>query len=95
MSSTNASSMPNSAPHTSTPDEPARDVRVNAAKTRDFPRFALTKVEAAASLGVSVDSFERHVQAELRLVRRGKLVLVPVAELERWLDRNAARTLAG
>ena len=29
------------------------------------------------SLGMSLDSFERHVQPELRLIRRGKLRLVP------------------
>ena len=42
---------------------------------------------------MSVDSFERHVQSELRLIRRGPLRLVPVRELERWLEANAARTL--
>ena len=57
------------------------------------PRVTLTKPEAAASLGMSVDSFERHVQAELRVIRRGKLVLVPLRELERWAERNAAPTL--
>ena len=55
------------------------------------PRLALTRAEAAAAIGVSLDSFERFVQSEIRLVRRGRLRLVPVSELERWLDRNAAR----
>jgi hypothetical protein len=41
------------------------------------------------SLGMSLDSFERHVQPELRLIRRGKLRLVPVAELERWASESA------
>jgi excisionase family DNA binding protein len=53
--------------------------------------LALTRAEAAAAIGVSLDSFERFVQSEIRLVRRGRLRLVPVSELERWLDRNAAR----
>ncbi|MGH2964235.1 MAG: hypothetical protein ACRDMH_02475 [Solirubrobacterales bacterium] len=57
------------------------------------PRLALTRSEAAASLGVSLDSFERHIQPELRLVRRGRLRLVPVRELDRWLEREAARTV--
>jgi hypothetical protein len=57
------------------------------------PRLALSKTEAAAALGISVDSFERYVQSELRLIRRGRLRLVPMRELERWLDSNAARTL--
>jgi excisionase family DNA binding protein len=47
-------------------------------------RVALTRTEAADSLGVSVDHFERHVQPQLRIVRAGRLVLVRRAELERW-----------
>jgi hypothetical protein len=38
---------------------------------------------------MSLDSFERHVQPELRLIRRGKLRLIPVVELERWAVENA------
>jgi hypothetical protein len=59
-----------------------------------IPRIALTRDEAAAALGMSLDSFERHVQPELRLIRRGKLRLVPVRELERWADGAAERTVA-
>jgi hypothetical protein len=40
------------------------------------------------SLGMSLDSSERHVQPELRLIRRGKLRLVPLAELEQRLVRR-------
>jgi excisionase family DNA binding protein len=57
-------------------------------------RLALTRREAAEAIGVSVDSFERHVQPELRLVRRGSLRLVPIAELERWIEHNAGLTLS-
>jgi hypothetical protein len=53
------------------------------------PRFALTRPEAAASIGMSLDSFERYVQPHVMLVRRGKLRLVPVRELERWVNENA------
>lgn len=60
---------------------------------RTVPRLALTKPEAAEALGVSIDTLERHVLADLRVVRRGRLVLIPVREIERWLDRNAALTL--
>ena len=60
---------------------------------RPVPRKALTRAEAAESLGMSVDHFERHVQPELRLIRSGRLVLVPTAELDRWADRVAAITL--
>jgi excisionase family DNA binding protein len=62
--------------------------------SHEVPRVALTVPgEAACALGVGVDYFNEHIKPELRLVRRGRLVLVPVAELERWLEREAARTL--
>ena len=54
-------------------------------------RLALSKPDAAKALDISVNSFERHVQPELRVVRRGKLRLFPVAELERWLRENSER----
>jgi len=57
------------------------------------PRLALSKPEAAAALGMSLNSFERHVQPELRVIRRGKLRLFPVRELERWLEANADLTI--
>jgi hypothetical protein len=60
---------------------------------RDLPRLALTKAEAAEALSMSVDSLERYVMPELRVVRAGRLVLIAVDELRRWLERNAARTL--
>ncbi len=56
------------------------------------PRLALSKAEAAEALGVSVDFLEEHVMHELRIVRRGRRRLIPVAELQRWLDESAART---
>jgi hypothetical protein len=57
------------------------------------PRFALTKAEAAASIGVSVDFFEAHVQPHLDLIRKGRKVLVPTTEIERWVAERAAPTL--
>ena len=62
-------------------------------RRRPVDRKALTRQEAADSLGVSLDHLERHVLPDLRLIRSGRLVLVPVAELDRWADRAAARTL--
>ncbi len=56
------------------------------------PRLSLRREEAAAALGVSDDHFDRHVRHELRAVRRGRVVLFPVAELEGWLSKNAAGT---
>ena len=46
------------------------------------PRYTLTRREAAASLGVSINHFERRVQPELKVVLSGQLILIPVAELE-------------
>jgi hypothetical protein len=54
------------------------------------PALALRLEDAAAALGVSLDFFNENVRPEVRVVRRGRLRLVPVAELERWLSENAA-----
>lgn len=56
---------------------------------RAAPRLALSKPEAAEALGMSLNSFERHAQPELRVIRRGKLRLFPIRDLERWLEENA------
>ena len=58
-----------------------------------IPRVALELPEAAAALGMSPSSFTRYVRPNVRLIRRGSLVLVPLAELERWADENAERVL--
>jgi excisionase family DNA binding protein len=57
------------------------------------PRLALRPEEAAEALGVSRDFFDDHIAHELRWIRRGRLKLVSVSELERWLQANGARTL--
>jgi excisionase family DNA binding protein len=54
---------------------------------------ALTQAQAAAWLSVSEDFFVAHIRTELRCVRRGRRRLFPVAELNRWLDREAALAL--
>jgi len=53
------------------------------------PRLLLTRREAAAALGMSLNHFARHVQPELKVVVSGQLVLIPVSELERWVQRHA------
>ena len=57
------------------------------------PRVALTRSEAASALGISVDSFERHIQPDLRLIRRGRMILVAVSELDRWAASAGERVL--
>ena len=46
--------------------------------------------QAADALAISRDSFERHVMADLRLVRIGRRLLVPLHELERWIEHEMA-----
>jgi excisionase family DNA binding protein len=65
-----------------------------ALKTRTpVQRLALSPDESAAALGVSRDFFDERIADELRAVRRGRLKLFPVRELERWLEREAHLTL--
>lgn len=52
-------------------------------------RLALNRREAARSLGMSLSSFQRHVQPHVRCVYVGQLRLYPVRELERWLQDRA------
>ena len=65
-----------------------------AATAETVPRIALAPAEAAAALGVSRDFFDQHILPELRIVRRGRRRLVPMRELDRWLDRTASLPLA-
>ena len=58
-----------------------------------IPRIALTPPEAAAAIGVGPDFFDQNIAPELRLIRRGRKRLVPVAELERWIAENAEYVL--
>jgi hypothetical protein len=55
-------------------------------------RILYTREEAAAALGMSIDTFERKVQPFIRVVPCGALVQVPPQELRRWVRENA-RTL--
>ena len=88
------------------PEKPRADVdagpRLSSARIRSLrlardgrgtlPRLCVKPDEAAQMLGVSRDFFDEHVKPELRIVRRGsRTVLIPVAELVRWVERNAAR----
>ncbi len=54
-------------------------------------RLTLRLREAAEALGMCEDSFTRHVAPEIAMVRRGKLRLVPIGELERWVHQNAVQ----
>jgi hypothetical protein len=52
--------------------------------------LAVSIPEAAGALSISRDSFERHVMPHLRLVRVGRRLLVPMRELDRWIEREMA-----
>ncbi len=57
------------------------------------PRITLTRAEAAASLGISLTTFDQLVGPDVRMVRHGKLRLIPIAELERWAGEHAQHVL--
>jgi excisionase family DNA binding protein len=67
----------------------ARTFRVVGVDTTAVPRIAMSKQEAASALGVSIDFFDEHIVPDLRMVRVGRRRLVPIAELEQWLDTHA------
>ena len=75
--------------HAQTDARAGRRRAKRARPVQPVPRYTLTRREAAASLGISLNHFERRVQPELKVVLSGQLVLIPVAELERWVQRNA------
>ncbi len=77
------------------PEKPRQRHNGKAAPARLGPRLALSPDEAAGVLGVSRDYLDEHVIGELRVVRRGRRILIALAELERWLDRSATRARLG
>lgn len=55
--------------------------------------LALNVKDAARALGMSEDYFKAKVAPDLRIYRDGRMKLVPVRELERWLEENIAYAL--
>jgi hypothetical protein len=56
---------------------------------RPVRRVLLTRKEAAGSMGMSLSTWERRVQPEVRVVVTGQLVLVAPSELERWAKEHS------
>lgn len=54
-------------------------------------RIAVRREEAARMLSIGIDSLNEHVLPEIQVVRLGRMVLVPVEELQRWIERRATR----
>lgn len=46
--------------------------------------------EAAGMCSVGLTFFRAQILPDLRAVRRGRRLLIPVAELEKWIAREAA-----
>lgn len=63
--------------------------RRNLRPIAEVERILYTRAEAANSLGMSVDTFERKVQPFIKVVPCGALVLVPPEELRRWARENS------
>ena len=63
-------------------------------RKRTLPRLSVSPDEAAEMLGVSRDYFDEHILPDLRIIRRGRRILVPLTELERWLDQTATSVAA-
>lgn len=57
----------------------------------DIPRLALNVSETAAAVGRSEEFVAEHIFPECRVVRRGRVKLLAVTELQRWLDENSHR----
>ncbi len=58
---------------------------------RRVPCLALRPEEAAEAIGLGRSAFYEQVLPDLRVVYVGRARLVPVRELERWLERQAVR----
>jgi excisionase family DNA binding protein len=59
------------------------------AQNRSAPALALSVEQACEALGVSWDTWRAHIEPDVRLVRVGRRKLIPVSELQAWLDRHA------
>jgi hypothetical protein len=53
------------------------------------PRMLLTRKEAAATLGMSLRHFQRHVQPYVRCLYSGQLRLYRPRDLEAWAEHEA------
>jgi hypothetical protein len=53
------------------------------------PALALNVEDACRALSVSWDVWQAHIEPDIKLVRLGRRKLVPVTELQRYLDTHA------
>jgi hypothetical protein len=50
----------------------------------------VSKALAARLLSISIDTFEREVMPDVRVVRIGRRVMFPIADLGAWVEEHAA-----
>lgn len=62
--------------------------------TTEVPRLALRPAEAAACIGVSRSFFDDEIAPSLRVIRKGRVVLFPITEIESWLRANREPAVA-
>lgn len=66
------------------------------ARSADDQRLAYSVAEAASALGVSRDLVRSMVRrGDLRSRRLGRRVLIPAAELHRWVQQPATQSQSG
>ena len=68
---------------------PSRTAATSTAQNRSAPALALSVEQAGEALGVPWDTWRAHIEPDVRLVRVGRRKLIPVSELQAWLDRHA------
>jgi hypothetical protein len=59
------------------------------------PQLLVSVRMAAEMLGVKEDCFEDHVEPRVKIVRIGRRKLIPTAELEAFIEREAYRVGGG
>jgi hypothetical protein len=64
---------------------------VTAVKQTTGVHLALSRRDAAKALGLSLSSFQRYVQPDVRCVYVGQLRLYRVPDLQAWLDRQSCQ----
>lgn len=53
------------------------------------PALALRRAEAAAAVGVSLETFDAHVRPHVVATQLGGVVVYPVVDLQRFLTERA------
>ena len=64
---------------------------ISSSSEASIPRLALRVEQAAESLGVSTDYLREHILPNIKVVRNGRVKLIPVQQLEAWLDSAATQ----